>query len=147
VQLNRQRVARRCGAGCNSPIFADIVPPAKRSLIYAFDRCFEGALAACAAPLVGIVAQRAFGYDASAAERVGNDHASPAAARTQASNARALGESLMYCLAVPWSLCFLFYFGLHRSYPADRARLKQIESGSALASLRQSLDKDYSLSV
>ena len=52
-----------CGAGCNSPIFAEIVSPSKRSLIYAFDRCFEGALAACATPVVGIIAERVFGYD------------------------------------------------------------------------------------
>ena len=30
-----------CGSGCNSPLFAEIVPVQKRSLIYAFDRCFE----------------------------------------------------------------------------------------------------------
>jgi hypothetical protein len=52
-----------CGAGCNSPIFAEIVAPSKRSLIYAFDRCFEGALAACVTPVVGIIAERVFGYD------------------------------------------------------------------------------------
>lgn len=27
---------------CNNPIFAEIVPPRYRNLIYAFDRCFEG---------------------------------------------------------------------------------------------------------
>jgi hypothetical protein len=27
------------GAGCNSPIFAEIVPDELRSTIYAFDRC------------------------------------------------------------------------------------------------------------
>jgi hypothetical protein len=27
---------------CNNPAFAEIVPPAQRNLIYAFDRCFEG---------------------------------------------------------------------------------------------------------
>lgn len=27
---------------CNNPIFAEIVPPRFRNLIYAFDRCFEG---------------------------------------------------------------------------------------------------------
>lgn len=57
-----------CGAGCNSPMFAEIVSPSKRSLIYAFDRCFEGALAACATPLVGIIAERAFGYDSKRAQ-------------------------------------------------------------------------------
>ena len=31
---------------CNNPIFAEIVPPACRNMIYAFDRCFEGGRAA-----------------------------------------------------------------------------------------------------
>ena len=32
--------------------------------IYAFDRSFEGAIAACGAPLVGILAERLFGFKA-----------------------------------------------------------------------------------
>jgi hypothetical protein len=31
-------------AACNNPIFAEIVPPDARNLIYAFDRSFEGAI-------------------------------------------------------------------------------------------------------
>ncbi len=27
---------------CNNPVFAEIVPPQQRNLVYAFDRCFEG---------------------------------------------------------------------------------------------------------
>ena len=34
-------------------MFADIVPEQLRATVYAFDRSFEGAVAACAAPLVG----------------------------------------------------------------------------------------------
>ena len=30
----------------NNPIFSEIVPPHMRNLIYAFDRSFEGAIAA-----------------------------------------------------------------------------------------------------
>jgi hypothetical protein len=30
--------------------------------VYAFDRCFEGAISALSAPLVGIIAERCFGY-------------------------------------------------------------------------------------
>lgn len=33
--------------------------------IYAFDRSFEGAIAACGAPLVGILAERLFGFHVS----------------------------------------------------------------------------------
>jgi hypothetical protein len=40
-------------------------------------------------------------------------------------NASALGHSLVFCLCVPWALCFLFYFGLYFTYPADRARRKE----------------------
>lgn len=42
----------RCGTN-NSAIFSEIVPEQKRSTIYAFDRSFEGAVAACGTPLVG----------------------------------------------------------------------------------------------
>lgn len=41
-----------CGSA-NSAIFAEIVPDNLRSVIYAFDRSFEGAVAACGMPLVG----------------------------------------------------------------------------------------------
>ena len=47
---------------CNNPIFAEIVPSHMRNLIYAFDRSFEMAIAACGAPLVGILAERLFHF-------------------------------------------------------------------------------------
>lgn len=47
---------------CNNPIFAEIVPSHMRNMIYAFDRSFEGAIAACGAPLVGILAERYFHF-------------------------------------------------------------------------------------
>lgn len=37
----------------NSAMFAEIVPEQLRSAVYAFDRSFEGAVGATAAPLVG----------------------------------------------------------------------------------------------
>lgn len=47
----------------NNPAFAEIVPSDMRTMIYAFDRSLEMALAALAAPLVGILAERVFGYE------------------------------------------------------------------------------------
>ena len=38
------------------------MPPDLRNLVYAFDRSFEMAIAAMAAPLVGILAQHVFGF-------------------------------------------------------------------------------------
>lgn len=68
-------VASWAGTACNSPIFAEIVPARLRSSIYSYDRCFESALAACAAPIVGIIAEKVFGFkgDLSEASRTGPD--------------------------------------------------------------------------
>jgi hypothetical protein len=118
-----------CGTGCNSPLFAEIVPPAKRSLIYAFDRCFEGAIAACAAPFVGLIAEHFFGYDS--ARTVARGAAGKA---LDPANASALGNSLVFCLCVPWALCFLIYFGLYVTYPVERARLKVYTSDNGFSS-------------
>ena len=38
------------------------MPPDLRNLVYAFDRSFEMAIAALAAPLVGILAEHVFGF-------------------------------------------------------------------------------------
>ena len=111
-----------CSAACNSPLFAEVVPPEQRALIYAFDRCFEGALAACAAPAVGIIAERAFGFDAAAAHAASTSQDALAAA--DRANATALGNSLLWCLCAPWLCCAAFYTLLYRAYPADRAALK-----------------------
>ncbi len=42
---------------------AEIVPARLRTFIYAFDRSFEMAVAACAAPVVGKLAESAFGFE------------------------------------------------------------------------------------
>ena len=53
-----------CAPGCcsRSLSHAQIVPPDLRNLVYAFDRSFEMAIAALAAPLVGILAEHVFGF-------------------------------------------------------------------------------------
>ncbi|KAK9835393.1 hypothetical protein WJX81_006954 [Elliptochloris bilobata] len=107
----------------NSAMFSEIVPEQLRSAIYAFDRSFEGAVGATAAPLVGIIADRVFGYRGA----VGHE-ADPA---LQAANANALGNSLMAVLGVPWFLCFCAYFLLYFTLPIDKR--KSIMLGRQLA--------------
>ena len=46
---------------------AEVVPARLRTFIYAFDRSFEMAVAACAAPVVAKLAESYFGFDVSAA--------------------------------------------------------------------------------
>lgn len=36
---------------CKNPIFAEVVTPDKRELVYAFDRCFESAISSAAGKL------------------------------------------------------------------------------------------------
>ena len=47
----------------NGPMFAEVVPVKHRTMIYAFDRAFEGSFSSVAAPLVGILSEKLFGYD------------------------------------------------------------------------------------
>lgn len=86
-------------------MFAEIVPEQLRSAVYAFDRSFEGAVGATAAPLVGLVAEKVFGYAGSLGGGVAQDAALVLA------NARALGNSMLILLLVPWGLDFFFYCG------------------------------------
>eukprot|EP00887_Chlorella_sp_A99_P006616 scaffold3.g6616.t1 len=107
----------------NNPAFAEIVPSSQRSLVYALDRALEGALAAFAAPLVGLLASRGFGFDGSAT--VSDDR------KVNQANAEALGEALLAFMVVPWSLTLLLYTVLHWTYPADRRRAAEREAALA----------------
>ncbi|CAD6220636.1 unnamed protein product [Miscanthus lutarioriparius] len=52
-----------CATSANNPMFAEVVPPKHRTMIYAFDRAFEGSFASLAAPAVGLVTEKIYGYD------------------------------------------------------------------------------------
>ena len=103
-----------CGAN-NSAVFADVVPSRLRGTIFAFDRSFEGAVAATATPLVGIIAERVFGFTGSLAD-------APTGAGGDVARARALASALLLCCTIPWGACFLAYFWLYRIYPRDARR-------------------------
>ena len=67
-----------------------VVPESLRSSIYAFDRCFEGAISALSAPLVGLIAERWYHYTSAF-------HGSTP--QQQLSNAAALGNGLLVSLS------------------------------------------------
>ena len=112
-------MARRSGTN-NSAMFAEIVPEQLRSAVYAFDRSFEGAVGATAAPLVGLVAEKVFGYHGSLGQEVAPDPAVTLA------NARALGNSMLILLLVPWGLDFIFYSFLYFTIDKDRERSRNM---------------------
>lgn len=67
------------------------------------------ALAACASPLVGFLAERVFGYKGPAAGGGGTEP-TPAQGK-DLGNAKALGNALLVCLVVPWAICLVVYTG------------------------------------
>ena len=102
-----------CGTN-NSAIFAEVVPDCLRSSIYAFDRSFETAVGALAAPIVGVLASKAFGFKGTL------EIAPGASAAAIAANASALGSAIMAMLLAPWAFCLVFYSGLYWTLPRDR---------------------------
>ncbi|CAN6301729.1 unnamed protein product [Urochloa humidicola] len=124
-------VAPWCPVSTNNPIFAEIVPEKARTTVYAMDRCFESVFASFAPPLVGILAERVFGYQ---------PVASGTSVDADRENAAALGKAVFAEIAVPITVCCLTYSALYWTYPADRHRAKM----AALQALDQDCDCEVS---
>jgi hypothetical protein len=98
-----------------SPIFAEIVPEKSRTSIYALDRSFETVLSSFAPPIVGILAQRVYGY------RPDDKGLGP---RLDRENAASLAKALYTAIAIPFTICAAIYSFLYCSYPRDRDRAR-----------------------
>lgn len=97
---------------CNNPIFAEIVHPNDRNIIYAFDRCFEDGVASPVTYLVGLAAEEIWGF---------SGNASPSGDPVEdLARAKALGQALLWFSALPWTCCLVFYTGLHFTYRRDK---------------------------
>ncbi|XP_047051399.1 uncharacterized protein LOC124656754 [Lolium rigidum] len=103
------------GPATNFPIFAEIVPEKSRTSIYALDRSFETVLSSFAPPIVGILAQRVYGY------RPGDKGLDP---RLDRENAASLAKALYTAIAIPFTVCTAIYSFLYCSYPRDRDRAR-----------------------
>lgn len=113
-------------AAANAPMFSQVVPAKHRTMIYSFDRAFEGSFSSFAAPLVGILSEKIYGYDP---KSVQIDTGS-----TQ--EAYALSRGLLTMMTVPFGLCCLFYSPLYCVFKHDRekARLASLREEVALSS-------------
>jgi hypothetical protein len=96
-----------------SPIFAEIVPEKSRTSIYALDRSFESVLSSFAPPIVGLLAERVYGYRPNdKGESVEQDRG----------NAASLAKALYTSIAIPFIVCTAIYSFLYCSYPRFWAR-------------------------
>ena len=79
--------------------------------MYALDKCFESVFASFAPPVVGILAERVFGYKPVSSE---------SSVDMDRENAAALAKAMYVELAVPMAICSLTYGLLYCTYPRDR---------------------------
>lgn len=116
-----------CATCANNPMFAEVVPTRHRTMIYAFDRAFEGSFSSFAAPIVGILSEKVYGYDPKTLNLMSGS----------APEAYALSRGLFSMMALPFGLCSLFYSPLYWTFRRDResarlAGLKEQEMAEKL---------------
>ncbi|KAK6125474.1 hypothetical protein DH2020_040782 [Rehmannia glutinosa] len=113
-----------CATATNGPMFAEVVPPKHRTMIYAFDRAFEVSFSSFAAPVVGILSEKIYGYDAKSVD--------PVLGSTR--EAIALSRGLLAMMVVPFGLCALFYTPLYWTFKQDRenARIASVKETEML---------------
>ncbi|CAJ1938087.1 unnamed protein product [Sphenostylis stenocarpa] len=109
---------------CNSvdsPIFAEIVPEKSRTAIYALDCSFESILASFAPPIVGVLAQRVYGY-----RPIPSGSSDSVGIETDRENAASLAKALYTAILIPMTICVSVYSLLYCTYPMDRERARML---------------------
>ena len=92
------------------------MPEKARTTVYALDKCFEAVFASFAPPIVGVLAERVFGY---------KPGSSDTSVDTDRENAAALAKAVYTEIAVPMAICCLTYTFLYCTYPRDRERARK----------------------
>lgn len=104
------------GTAANAPMFAEVVPVKHRTMIYAFDRAFEVSFSSIAAPLVGILSEKMFGYNSKSVDPV----------KGSSAEALALSKGILSMMAVPFGLCCLCYTPLYYIFKQDRENARML---------------------
>ncbi|CAN6204306.1 unnamed protein product [Urochloa humidicola] len=109
------------GTATNSPILAEIVPPRAMTTVFALDRTFEAVLASFAPPVVGMLAERLYGYKLAArSAAAGGGGGGVDVVEMERHNAASLARAIYTSVAVPMALCCSIYSFLYCTYPRDR---------------------------
>ncbi|KHN42012.1 hypothetical protein glysoja_003752 [Glycine soja] len=104
------------GAAANAPMFAEVVPVKHRTMIYAFDRAFEGSFSSIVAPLVGILSEKVLDYNSKSVDPI----------KGSSPEALALSKGLLSMMAVPFGLCCLCYAPLYYIFRRDRENARML---------------------
>lgn len=80
------------------------------------------ALASLGAPLVGLVAERIYGFPTEATIACNPETHKPVDVSRPLDHhkADALSSAMVVCMVIPWGLCLTIYSFLHWTYPKDR---------------------------
>jgi len=101
-------------AGCNRPIFAEMVPVGSRASAVAWEVTLESTCGFFVGPAaVGLLAENIFGL------KINTLQVSQMSPDARLANARALGHGMVLLTVVPWVLCVLCYGILHKTLPED----------------------------
>ncbi|GJM98951.1 hypothetical protein PR202_ga16004 [Eleusine coracana subsp. coracana] len=103
------------GPATNFPILAEIVPERSRTSAYALNKSLEAMLSSFAPPMVGILAQRVYGYEPDDKGK---------SVQLDRQNAESLARALYVAIAIPFVICASIYSFLYCSYPRDRERAR-----------------------
>lgn len=103
--------------GC-SPIFAEIVPEKSRTSIYSLDSCFNTITASFTTPLVGLVAEKIYGF------RLAGDDVT--AMGVDGHNAVSLSKAIYITYSTPAVLSCVIYTFLYHTYPRDRDQARSV---------------------
>eukprot|EP00425_Heterocapsa_triquetra_P000668 CAMPEP_0195061490 /NCGR_PEP_ID=MMETSP0448-20130528/8389_1 /TAXON_ID=66468 /ORGANISM="Heterocapsa triquestra, Strain CCMP 448" /LENGTH=503 /DNA_ID=CAMNT_0040092053 /DNA_START=137 /DNA_END=1648 /DNA_ORIENTATION=+ len=106
------------GMFCNNKMFSNIVPRAAFTHVYAMDRFVEGVLSASGGPLVGLLTEKVFDYNAdNGSKGICSPH-----------DAASLGNGMFVVCSITFALCFLCWCFAHYYYPRDRDNAKALEA-------------------
>jgi hypothetical protein len=105
-------------AGTKRPILTEVVEAEDWASVLALDTALEGSFSAiCGAPVVGMLAERTFGYVPASGQ------VRDMIPQLRNKNQEALGKAMMLMTIAPWVICLLVWSFLHILYPKDLERI------------------------
>eukprot|EP00658_Telonema_sp_P-2_P017139 TRINITY_DN16635_c0_g1_i2.p1 TRINITY_DN16635_c0_g1~~TRINITY_DN16635_c0_g1_i2.p1 ORF type:complete len:190 (+),score=38.03 TRINITY_DN16635_c0_g1_i2:237-806(+) len=98
-------------AAVTATLMSQIVPKDCSSLVFALNAGMAGFFSPVAAPIVGWVCEDVYGWDSSSF------------GSCDLGNAKALGNAMLVCSAIPYAVSALVYSGVYVTFPGDKARV------------------------